>query len=200
MDWAKRFQGIVRAKNPARMQTEKFGEIKMVSIYSTTHRNQKTLMKKLIILLSGCLVALPTFAGLDVGSPDYDPFANATNAGGTSYTPGDNLAGQASAIYAAYAALTPEWYERTAGASSVQPTIASNDLTYPKLLTSHSLGSVQLSNTGDGNAALKNFTTSTGGETSGNVYFSYLLQISDLTGVDSTNGVRLSAFVQVQTV
>src|ERR1035437_2590668 len=95
-------------------------------------------MKKLIILLSGCLLGVPVFAQLSAGNPEYDPFSNATNSGGTSYKVGGYLAGQTSASYAAYNSLGTNWWEYgpsiTGGKIATnQPTIVSGDLSYDGL-------------------------------------------------------------------
>ena len=162
-------------------------------------------MKKFLILASVCFGITSSLAQIGVGSPDYEPFADATGSGGTSYGPGDNLAGQTSASYGAYSPGAQQWYERT-NSGVAQPVIVSGDLSYPGLNSAGGGGSAQF--IGNGNSALMNLSVAPGGIGNGSsisgisinadtVYFSFVLKLTDLTGLNST-GVSLTAVTQVQ--
>jgi len=161
-------------------------------------------MKKLITLLLSCLVGVPAFAQLVVGNPNYEPFADATvTPPGSSYAPGENLNGQTSVSYAEYLNSIPrsshEWWLRAGpGSSRSQPTIVSGDLSYGGL---YSVGGGRSAAFGpDGDSALMDLSTTTAGITpgvSGTVYWSYVLKLTDLSGLD-TNGVALLGGTQVQ--
>ena len=155
-------------------------------------------MKKLVMLLTSCLVGAPVFAQvLTVGNPTYDPFADATGTPpGTGYVPGDNLAGQISASFAVYdnsiQSTKPQWVRRTGpGSSGTQPTLVAGDLSYAGL---YSAGGGRSAAFGpDGDSALMDLAIGSGGITPGSyatVYWSYVLKLTDLTGL-STNGVGL---------
>ena len=157
-------------------------------------------MKKLTILLSSCLVGVPVYAQLAVGNPEYEPFSNATGSGGTSYSPGANLAGQTPASYAAYNPTGQGWWELGpdgATGGGVQPTIASGDLSVPGLDSAGGGQSAAFTFTGSGNSARLNMTTGTGGVTSGTVYYSFALKLTDLSRLDTT-GTYFAGFNVVQ--
>src|SRR5437762_57135 len=80
-------------------------------------------MKKIVLLLS--LTAVLDSA---LAVPSFDPFADATASGGTSYAVGANLIGQNNST------LFSAWYSRgsTTG-SSVQPTNVAGSLAYPNM-------------------------------------------------------------------
>jgi Immunoglobulin domain/Immunoglobulin I-set domain len=157
-------------------------------------------MKKLIVLFSSCLIAARAFAALSAGNPEYEPFANATNSGGTSYLIGGDLAGQSSASYAAYNASGQQWWEVGPSAASDkvatnQPIIVSGDLSYPGL---YSIGGGQsVAFGGNGDSALCNLTTGTGGITSGTVYFSFVLQFTNISAL-TTTGTNFAALNNLQ--
>ncbi len=160
--------------------------------------------KMLLALTAVLLEIAPSFAQIAVGNPDYEPFANATSSGGTDYTPGANLAGQASAAYAVYSG-TQQWYERTAS-GVIEPTIVAGDQAYPSLNSAGGGGSARFG--GNGSSALMNLSVASGGIgngtsisgiaiTANTVYFSFVLKLTDLTGM-SASGVGLTAVTQVQ--
>ncbi len=155
-------------------------------------------MKRLIILCASCLATLPALGQLAVGHPTYDPFADATSSGGTSYTAGDNLAGQTSAGYAVYSPGAQQWWLRTGpGSGGTQPTISSENLTYAGLANGGG-GSALFGPNGD--TALMNLETASGGITptiANTVYYSYSLKLTDLTGL-STTGVGITGGTQLQ--
>jgi Immunoglobulin I-set domain/Immunoglobulin domain len=155
-------------------------------------------MKKLIILLLSCLVSAPVLAGLSAGNPEYEPFSSATNTGGTSYTPGDYLAGQSRAPSPGDAVQS--WWEygpSIAGGNVAthQPTVAVGDLSVSNL---YSVGGGQCAAFGgNGDSALMNLTTGSGGITGGTIYFSFALQFTNLTSAD-TNGAYFAGFCNLQ--
>src|ERR1700760_3288334 len=118
-------------------------------------------MKKLIVLLSICLAGTPLFAQLSAGNPEYDPFANATNAGGSSYTIGTPLAGQTSASYATFTSTGTNWWAYGPSVSSGktptnQPIVVAGDLSYSGLYSTGGGQSVTFG--GNGDSALMNLT------------------------------------------
>ncbi len=161
-------------------------------------------MKKLVILLSSCLVSVPALAQTTVGHPTYEPFSDSTGTPpGTSYTLGSSVVGQISASFAAWDNSTsqskPQWVLRPGpGTGGSQPTIASGDLTYSSLDATGGGRSVSFGPNGD--SALMELEVGAGGFTPGSystVYWSCILKLTDLTGL-STNGVGLLGGVQVQ--
>ena len=141
-------------------------------------------MKKIHLLLPPCLIVLsaaPVFA-----LPDYEPFSNATGSGGTAYTVGSNLAGQTDAG-------GQSWF--TAGTGTVQPTIAAGDLTISGLASSG--GGESAAFGGNGNNARINLSVGAGGITTGTVYFSFAMKITDLTGL-TTGGQFFFGFNNTQ--
>jgi len=79
-------------------------------------------MRNLLILLAFFLVSLRTSA-----LPSFDPFADATANGGTSYTVGSTLTNQFNP------ALFAPWYSRGGSFGSTTPLIVSGNLSYPGL-------------------------------------------------------------------
>jgi hypothetical protein len=156
-------------------------------------------MKKLGLILSGCLTGMPVLAQLAVGNPEYDSFSSATGAGGTSYATGSNLAGQTSAGYAAYNPGGQQWWELgpNVGSSSPysQPTLVAGDLSVPGLASAGGGQSVAFG--GNGDSTRMNLTVPAGGITSGTVYFSFALKLTDLTGLTS-GGTYWAGFNNVQ--
>ncbi|HEY4417445.1 MAG TPA: PEP-CTERM sorting domain-containing protein [Verrucomicrobiae bacterium] len=142
-------------------------------------------MKKLLITLTGCacLASGPVFAQVSAGNPLYDPFSDATGSGGTSYNTGSNLAGQTGAS-------GQSWYDIGTG-TSPQPTIGSGDLSVSGLASSGGGQSVLFG--GNGDSARLNLTAGAGGITSGSVYFSFALKLTDLTGL-TTAGTYWAGF------
>jgi hypothetical protein len=144
------------------------------------------------------IASLTTACATAFAFPDYEPFSDATSAGGSSYGIGENLVGQTNASYAAFSGTAPSWYLRTgAGTSGTQPTIISAGLSYSGLTTSGG-GAAGFGPNGDN--ALMNLSTSTTGiipSASRTVYFSYLLQLTDVTGLSAT-GTRITGVDQLQ--
>lgn len=159
-------------------------------------------MKKLTFLVLVIGVAVHSRAQLAVGNPEYDSFADATAAGGTSYTVGSHLSGQTSASYAHYLSTGTAWWEYGPSISATpsvvatnQPTIVAGDLSYPGL---YSVGGGQsVSFGGNGDSALLNFTTTTAGLTAGTAYFSFVFQLTDISNLD-TNGTYFAALNNLQ--
>lgn len=144
------------------------------------------------------LIASLTTAGASAfASPGYEPFSDATGAGGTSYTTGANLVGQVNANYAAYTNQA-SWYLRNGPVSTGgQPIIGSAGLSYAGLSTS---GGGSATFGPNGNSALMNLTTTTTGilpADSRKVYFSYLLRLTDITGLSAV-GARITGVDQLQ--
>jgi len=156
-------------------------------------------MKKFILILSSCLTGLPVVAQLAVGNPQYDSFSDASGAGGTSYAIGSPLAGQTSAGYAAYSSGGQAWWELGPnvglGGTYSQPTLAAGDLSVPGLASAGGGRSVAFG--GNGDSARMNLTVGRGGITSGTVYFSFAMKLTDLTGL-TTGGTYWTGFNNVQ--
>jgi len=129
-------------------------------------------MKKLLLLTPMCLVRLSASA-----LSDYEPFADSTGSGGTSYSTGSNLIGQINAT-------AHTWFQ--AGPSgNPQPTIAAGDLTVPGLFSTG--GGQSAAFGGNGQSARINLSVGSGGFTTGSVYFSFAMKLTDLTALN-TNG------------
>ncbi len=135
-------------------------------------------MNKLLILACACFAAESVLA-----LPDYEPFADATGSGGTSYTVGANLIGQTNAAGQA-------WYQ-AGPASATQPTIASGDLTISGLASSGGGRSAAFG--GNGESARFDLSVGSGGITSGTVYFSFALQMTSLASLN-TAGTYFAGF------
>jgi hypothetical protein len=163
-------------------------------------------IKMLVVLTSVSLGVSSASAQLAPGNPDYEPFADATGSGGSSYSSGANLDGQTSASYAAFSPTGQQWSQRTGpGSGGTQPTVASGSLSYPGLAPGAGGGSASFGP--DGDSAMMNLSTGTGGI--GNqagkneniiadtVFFSFVMQLTDLTGLSAT-GVGLTALTQLQ--
>jgi hypothetical protein len=120
-------------------------------------------------LSSACVMALP----------DYEPFADATGSGGTAYTVGSSLIGQKGA--SGYTWMNAQ----TAYTGSVTPTITAGNLSITGLLPSQG-NSVQLG--GVGNVARLGFAQAGFPIASGTVYYSFAMQVRDLTGINTSSG------------
>lgn len=128
-------------------------------------------MKYPILLLPVCLAGASAFA-----LPDYEPFADSTGSGGTSYTTGANLIGQTNAAGQA-------WFQAGPGGNP-QPTIAAGDLTISGLYSSG--GGQSATFGGNGTSARLNLSIGAGGITSGTVYYSFAMRLADLTALNTT--------------
>ena len=105
--------------------------------------------------------------------PDYEPFANATGSGGTSYATGANLVGQTG--------VDGQSWTQAGPTGSVTPKIVSGDLTIPGLYSAG--GGQSASFGGNGESARLNLSSSS---TSGTIYYSFSMKLNDLTGMSST--------------
>ncbi len=138
-------------------------------------------MKKLLVILGSGLVGFSLQAQPSLGFPDYEPFANATSSGGTSYAVGANLIGQTNAQGLG-------WYAAGSGAGG-QPVIAAGALTVPGL--SPDLGNSVSWGGASGISARMNLgTTATSSiispTTPGTVYYSMAFQVNTLGSLSST--------------
>lgn len=128
-------------------------------------------MKKFLILVSTVL-ALNHASAL----PTYEPFADATSvSGGTSYSIGSPLANQTNALLQGWGSLGGNF-------PGPQPVIDAANLSYPGLPTSqgNSVSFVAATNMG------ARLDLQTNGN-SGTFYYSYLLKITDVSTVPTTN-------------
>lgn len=129
-------------------------------------------MKKFLILFS-----LYVIGGSASALPSFDPFADATDNGGTSYGVGDNLIGQNNST------LFSPWYSRgSVSGSSVQPTIVAGSLTHPDMPPSTG-NSVSFVGAAAQSACLHlNLPT----QHTNTVYCSFLLKLTDLSAVSTS--------------
>jgi hypothetical protein len=132
-------------------------------------------MKKLIILSAFCLTGISAFA-----LPDYDPFADATGSGGTSYTVGANLIGQKDA-------QGNSWVLAGSTSTTIQPTIAAGNLNISGLAAS-SGNSVAFG--GNGNTARLALGSTT---SAGTIYYSLAVQLTGIASLN-TSGVFWAGF------
>ena len=114
------------------------------------------------------------------GVPAYDPFANASSNGETSYAPGSNLIGQISAQY-----LT--WYSAGPTGNQPQPVIVPGNLSVPGLFASTGNS---VSYGGNGDSARLGLGTAI---TNGTVYYSMAMQVTALAGLP-TSGSFVAGF------
>ena len=119
--------------------------------------------------------------------PDYEPFADSTGSGGTSYTTGANLAGQTDAS-------GQSWFQ-AGPTSATQPTIAAGDLSVAGLYSTG--GGQSAAFGGNGQSARLNLSVLPGGIFSGTVYYSFAAKLTDLTGLN-TSGVFWVGFNNTQ--
>jgi hypothetical protein len=122
--------------------------------------------KALVLIAAGALFATAVYA-----LPDYEPFADATAGGGTTYAVGANLIGQTNA-------QGQTWYQAGPISTTLSKIVAGN-LSYGELPASQG-NSVNFGGTGE--SARLNLNGGT--ITSGTIYYSFLLQI---TAVSSAN-------------
>jgi hypothetical protein len=108
--------------------------------------------------------------------PSYEPFADSTAAGGTSYSMGGNLVGQNNPT------LFSAWYTRGTNAGTVQPVISAGNLSYPDLPVSTG-NSVSFVPANAASACIDLNLTATHTLP---VYYSFILKITDLSGVTTT--------------
>lgn len=124
------------------------------------------------------LLVLAAILGINSASavPSFDPFADATSTGGTSYAIGSDLVGQNNS------SLFGAWYLRGGTNTGSQPVIAAGNLSYPGMPTS-SGNSVSLTPSVGKTACLDLNLPASHTET---VYYSFLLQVNDLSAVPTT--------------
>jgi hypothetical protein len=160
----------------------------------------------MILMFSACL-ASPAFAQT-AGDPVYEPFSDSTDLGGTSYTPGDWLAGQSQLLPPGFQAdagghdTVQSWWEYgtsiyTNGVvATQQPTIVEGDLNYPGL--DSAAGGRSAGFGGNGDHAMMNLPIGSGGfQVGSTVFFSFVLKMTDLTALD-TNGTFFAGLTQLQ--
>ena len=123
-----------------------------------------------LVLLLACL-AYQAFA-----VPSYDPFADASGSGGTSYAVGSTLVGQYNSF------LFGPWYVRGTNAGLTQPVIIAGNLSYPGLPASTG-NSVSFVPANAANACIDLNVPIGHSET---VYYSFLLKITDLSAVSTS--------------
>ncbi len=135
-------------------------------------------MKKLLIPLALAVSVYHASASL----PFYDPFADATANGGTTYTAGSALAAQQNNA-------TNVWNEVNQSAGGAQPLIVSSNLPYAGL--PQSLGNcvsfVPSGATANQGVRLNFWQTNQSGPS----YYSFILKITDISQVPSTNANNL---------
>lgn len=139
-------------------------------------------MKTLILVTSLSLIVTAALA-----FPDYEPFSDATGAGGTSYSTGANLIGQVNAG-------GHTWFQAGPG-TGPQPTIADGDLVVPGLYSAGGGHSAAFG--GNGTSARLNLGVGAGGITSDTIYYSFAMKLTDLTGL-SASGVFWAGFNNTQ--
>ncbi len=133
-------------------------------------------MKKIVLLSSLCLAGLSAFA-----LPDYEPFADASGSGGTTYTIGASLIGQTNAQGNA-------WVQ--AGPAGTGPTIVSGDLTVSGLASSGGGASGSFGASTSGPSARFGLGSST---SSGTIYFSMAIDVTSTASL-TTSGVFFAGF------
>ncbi len=136
-------------------------------------------MKRLPIFLFALVSGCRLFA-----AACFDPFTDATSSGGTAYTAGSFLFGQANSQGCIWYALT----NTPAPPATGFPVIASGSLIYPNLPTSSGNSVFIPSAPGVMGRLTLNFTA-----TNGTAYYSFLLKVVDLSGVD-TSGTQNNFF------
>ena len=132
-------------------------------------------MKQLLGALFVTASISPVFA-----LPDYEPFADASGSGGTTYTPGANLVGQTDA-------QANSWFQ--AGSANPTFTIASGNLSYTGLPPSTG-NSVSL---GTQNNIAARFAMGSA-INSGSLYYSFLLKVTDIGTTLGSGGGFIAGF------
>jgi PEP-CTERM motif len=119
------------------------------------------------------LIAAGMFTASLYALPDYDPFADATGSGGTSYAVGANLVGQVNA-------QGRTWYQ-AGPANAIQPHIVAGNLSYTGLPASQG-NSVSFGLSGE--SARLNLSSPV---TSGTIYYSFLMNVSSIANLPTTS-------------
>jgi PEP-CTERM putative exosortase interaction domain len=133
-------------------------------------------MKPLLI----CIFSLTAFSLF--GLPSYDPFADATGSGGTSYAPGANLSGQVNA-------QGQSWFQAGGTNPLVTATIQSGSLTIPGLGTS---GGNSVLMTPQVNIASRFAFGSA--ITNGSIYYSFALKVPTIGSTMGAGGGFFAGF------
>ncbi len=123
-------------------------------------------MKKLAIIALSCAASLGAFA-----FPSFDPFADATASGGTSYSPTSNLSVQTNAA-------GEGWYAMATAATGSPVAIAGGSLTAPTNLPSSTGNMVQLVNQLGPGARFNIPVTS-----SNTLFYSAIIQLQTITSL-----------------
>src|SRR5689334_13620941 len=137
-------------------------------------------MKKSLLLFTLSLVVEQCFA-----VPSFDPFADATANGGTSYSIGSTLTNQFNNT------LFSAWYSRgTVNGSAVQPLIVAGNLAYPQMpaSTGNSVSFVP------GPAVSACIDLNLAAIHTDAVYYSFLLRITNISNVPTTPSTNAIAF------
>lgn len=135
-------------------------------------------MKKTAVLAGLGLFAILTRA---VALPIYDPFADATAAGGTSYTPGENLSGQTNAS-------GDRWYGANTSSTVAPVLITNGSLTFTGLPGADGDSVLMSSPNTAGGPGGRLFVGDTTAEflatnNAATIYYSLLLRLDDITSL-----------------
>ena len=123
------------------------------------------------------LLAPALLSQLALALPSFDPFADATASGGTSYSVGSTLTNQFNP------ALFTPWYQRGSVSPGTTPLIASGSLSYPGLPAS--TGNSASFSPAASTSACQELNTPAGGQQA-MIFCSYLLQITSIASVPTT--------------
>ena len=123
------------------------------------------------------LLAAAFFSQLTLALPNFDPFADATASGGTSYSAGSTLTNQFNP------ALFTPWYMRGGIAPGTTPLIASGSLAYAGLPAS--TGNSASFSPANSTSACLDLNQPAGGQPN-MIFCSFLLKITDLSAVPTT--------------
>ena len=139
-------------------------------------------MKKLLLVAVSGFLATQLY-----GLPAYEPFADATGSGGTSYTPGQPLAGAGPGVGGQTDAQGNSWY--IAGPSSTTTVIQSGNLSISGLPPSQ--GNSVLMTPANNSAARFAFGASIN---SGSLYYSFILKVPDIGTTLGSGGGFVAGF------
>lgn len=171
-------------------------------------------MKKLNVLVSICLAALPAMAQQQLTGDQnvYEPFSDATATGGTSYAVGQSLALnsltlplstlQTAANGNDVGVGIQSWWaftNNTTRSGSPSPGIVAGDLFYPGLASSGGGQKAQFH--GNGVSALMNVTSKgTAAYEAGTVYYSFTLNLSDINSLPANQSQAniIAGFTKIQ--
>ena len=165
------------------------------------------------ILIAFCFATSTSFAQLTGDQSDYEPFADSTGSGGTSYSTGQPLFGNSPTLPPGFDAVAtegvgvPSWWEYIDAAtltSTPSVTVVAGALPYAGLAASASGKSAQFH--GTGSSALYNLTTDISGTgyTAAlgytTIYYSFTLSLSDINSLpkDGSGANLLAGFTKVE--